>query len=87
MIEISFNDNLEKNFVKDLSSKLFEWTGERWIITFSKTKGELSIKEKENNKKQELINNAKKTQTYKNVLKKFPDANLIDINNNIKIEE
>ena len=87
MIEISFNDNLEKNFVKDLSSKLFEWTGERWIITFSKTKGELSIKEKENNKKQELINNAKKTQTYKNVLKKFPDANLVDINNNIKIEE
>ena len=87
MIEISFNNNLEKNFVKDLSSKLFEWTGERWIITFSKTKGELSIKEKENNKKQELINNAKKTQTYKNVLKKFPDANLIDINDNIKIEE
>ena len=87
MIEISFNDNLEKNFVKDLSSKLFEWTGERWIITFSKTKGELSIKEKENSKKQELINNAKKTQTYKNVLKKFPDANLIDINDNIKIEE
>ena len=87
MIEISFNDNLEKNFVKDLSSKLFEWTGERWIITFSKTKGELSIKEKENSKKQELINNAKKTQTYKNVLKKFPDANLVDINNNIKIEE
>ena len=79
MIEISFNDNLEKNFVKDLSSKLFEWTGERWIITFSKTKGELSIKEKENNKKQELINNAKKTQTYKNVLKKFPDANLINV--------
>ena len=87
MIEISFNDNLEKNFVKDLSSKLFEWTGERWIITLSKTKGELSIKEKENSKKQELINNAKKTQTYKNVLKKFPDANLIDVNNNIKIEE
>ena len=45
-IEISFNDNLDKNFVKDLSLKLFEWTSERWIITFSKTKGEISIKEK-----------------------------------------
>ena len=40
-IEISFNDNLDKNFVKDLSLKLFEWTGERWIITFSKSKGEI----------------------------------------------
>ena len=25
-IEISFNDNLDKDFVKDLSTKLFEWT-------------------------------------------------------------
>ena len=38
-IEVSFNDNLDKNFVKDLSTKLFEWTDERWIITFSKSKG------------------------------------------------
>ena len=38
-IEISFNDNLDKNFVKDLSLKLFEWTRERWIIAFSKIKG------------------------------------------------
>ena len=44
-IEISFNDNLDKNFVKDLSLKLFEWTKERWIISFSKTMGDLSIKE------------------------------------------
>jgi DNA polymerase-3 subunit gamma/tau len=42
---------LDKNFVKDLSLKLFEWTRERWIITFSKIKGEISIKEKEKNKK------------------------------------
>ena len=46
-IEISFNDNLDKNFVKDLSSKLFEWTYERWIITLSKKKGEISIRTKE----------------------------------------
>ena len=46
-IEISFNDNLDKNFVKELSLKLFEWTSERWIITFSKSKGEISIKERE----------------------------------------
>ena len=54
-IEISFNDNLDKDFVKDLSSKLFEWTSERWIITFSKSKGEMSVKEKQKNKKDKLI--------------------------------
>ena len=78
-IEISFNDNLDKNFVKDLSLKLFEWTNERWIITFSKMKGELSIKDKEKNKKNEQIKNAKETKLYKNMIEIFPDANLIDV--------
>ena len=78
-IEISFNDSLEKNFVKDLSLKLFEWTNQRWIITFSKEKGQISIKTKKENKKNELINEAKNSLTYKDLLKKFPDANLIDV--------
>ena len=78
-IEISFNDNLDKNFVKDLSLRLFEWTGERWIITFSKAKGEISIKEKEKNKKFEQLQKAKDTELYKAMLEKFPDANLIDL--------
>ena len=84
-IEISFNYNLDKNFVKDLSSKLFDWTGERWIISFSKTKGEMSIKDRNRKKKTDLINNAKKTELYKKVLNKISDAKLIDvISNNIK---
>ena len=78
-IEISFNDNIDKNFVKDLSLKLFEWTSQRWIIAFSKTKGEISIKEKEKNKKIELLKEKKKSKLYKNVLEKFPDARLVDV--------
>ena len=79
-IEISFNDNLDKNFIKDLSLKLFEWTGDRWIITLSKSKGELSIKDKQKNKKIRNINFAKQSELYKNLIEKFPDADLIDVN-------
>jgi len=78
-IEISFNDNLDKDFVKDLSSKLFEWTDERWIITFSKSMGEMSVNEKQKNKKKELINKIKSSEIYKTVMKKFPDAELLDV--------
>jgi DNA polymerase-3 subunit gamma/tau len=78
-IEISFNDDLDKNFVKDLSLKLFEWTGQRWIISFSKKKGELSIKDKEKNDKIELLNKVKQTSLFKAMIDKFPDANLIDV--------
>lgn len=78
-IEISFNENLTKDFVKDLSSKLFEWTNERWIISFSKSKGEISIKENKKNKKEELLEQVKNSEIYKSVLDKFPDAELLDI--------
>jgi len=78
-IEISFNEDLDKEFIKNLSSKLYEWTNNRWIITLSKTKGEPSKKEKEINQKKELIDNAKNSSTYKSVLEKFPDAELVDL--------
>jgi DNA polymerase-3 subunit gamma/tau len=78
-IEISFNEDLDKEFIKDLSSKLYEWTNNRWIITLSKTKGEPSKKEKEINQKKELIDNVKNSSTYKSVLEKFPDAELVDL--------
>jgi len=78
-IEVSFNENLNSDFVKNLSSKLFDWTNERWIISFSKSKGKISIKENQKNKKQELLQQAKNSEIYKSVLEKFPDAELLDI--------
>ena len=78
-IEISFNEDLDKDFVKDLSLKLYEWTNNRWIITLSKTKGQPSKKETEINLKTELMESVKNSLTYKNILEKFPDAELIDV--------
>ena len=78
-IEISFNDNLDKDFVKNLSTRLLEWTNQRWIISFSKKHGDISIKNKEKNKQEELINNAKNSELYKTVLNYFSDAELIDV--------
>jgi len=49
-IEISFNENLDKDFVKDLSTKLFGWTNKRWIITLSKKNGTLTKKQVEKTK-------------------------------------
>ena len=80
MIEISFNENLDKNFVKDLSSKLFDWTGERWIISFSQLKGDISMREKKQKIKRSLMDEAKNSKIYKDVIKNFPDAELTDIN-------
>ena len=79
-IEISFNENLDKQFIKDLSSKLFEWTNNRWIILLSKNTGNLSIKDEERNLKKEKLKNLKKSEAYKKILEHFNDAELIDVN-------
>ncbi|MBD1166893.1 DNA polymerase III subunit gamma/tau [Pelagibacterales bacterium SAG-MED09] len=78
-IEISFNDNLDKDFVKNLSTKLLEWTKQRWMISFSKNKGEISIKDKEKNKQKKLIEDMKKSNLYKTLSEYFPDAELIEV--------
>ena len=78
-IEISFNENLDKNFVKDLSLKLFEWTNERWIIAFSKKRGRATKKEINELSKKQLLLDAKKGEFYKKMLEKFPDAELINV--------
>ena len=81
-IEISFNEALDKEFIKISSSKLFEWTGNRWIITLSKKQGELSKKEKEINIKRNFLEKIKRNSTYKKVLETLPDAEIIDIEKN-----
>ena len=56
----------------------------RWIITLSKTKGQPSKKENEINLKNKLIESVKNSLVYKEVLEKFPDAELINIKTNEK---
>ena len=81
-IEISFNERLDKNFVKDLTTKLLEWTGERWIITLSKNRGEISFKEKLKKTKSEEIEKIKKSKLFSDLKEKFLDIKLVDIENN-----
>ena len=79
-IEISSNSNLDKTFIKDLSAKLLEWTNRRWIIAFSKEYGLPTIKEQKKDLKANLIKKESETNFFKEVKKTFPDAELIDVN-------
>ena len=78
-IEISFNNKLNKNFVKDLSEKLYDWTKNRWLISFSNEKGAMSEKEKKKGLKKKNINEYECSNEYKNLLNVLPDIELIDI--------
>ena len=80
-IEISFNENLNKNFIKNLTSKLLDWTGERWIISLSKKTGLKTMKEIKSQDEDEKLENLKKSENYKKAINIFPDLEIIDIKN------
>ena len=78
-IEISFNSTLDKSFVKELSSKLLEWTNKRWIIAFSKENSLPTLKEQKKDLNLELLKKESVSDFSKEVKKIFPDAVLIKI--------
>ena len=80
-IDISFNEKLNKNFIKNLTEKLLSWTGERWIISLSKNSDAKSIYEKNLENKSNMLEDFKKSKTAKDIKKAFPDAQLIDLKN------
>jgi len=80
-IEISFNENLNKDFIKNLTSKLLEWTGERWIIMLSKKLGSKTMKETKTQGKKNELEDIRNSNTYKKAIDLFPDLEIINIKN------
>ncbi len=78
-IEISFTSNLDKNFVKELSAKLLEWTNKRWVIAFSKESFIPTLKEQKKKIHDNLIKKGSESNLSKEVKKLFPDAELLNI--------
>ncbi len=75
-IDISFNEKLNKNFIKNLTEKLLVWTGERWIISLSQEIGQRTLYENRlENSKNEFLS-AKNNKVTKEVMDYFSDAEI-----------
>ena len=65
--------------MRNLSEKLLEWTGKRWVITLTKKLGQKTFSEVQSIKKKELFNQEKKGKIYKNFKNIFSDGELIEV--------
>ena len=78
-MNITFNEKLNKNFIKTLTEKLLKWTGERWIISLSKEQGKETIYEKNLTNKKAKLAQEMNSEVVKDFLATFPDAKLTDV--------
>ncbi len=78
-IDIAFNENLSKNFVRNLSQKLLEWTKKRWVITLAKGEGQKTFLQTKSIDSKATISEEKKGELYKKFKNIFDDVELIDV--------
>ena len=78
-IDINFNENLGKNFVRRLSEKLLEWTKKRWVITLTKGEGQKTFLEQKTIEKNVMMDQEKKKPVYKDFKNIFPDGELLEV--------
>ena len=79
LLKFDLSLDLDKDFIKNLSNKLYEWTSKRWIISLSKSQGQISKKEKNKIDEKKIFDDVKKSEAYKKVIEAFPDAELINV--------
>jgi len=78
-INITFNEKLNKNFIKILAEKLLKWTGERWIISLSKNQGEKTFYEKNLADKKNKLKKEMNSSVVRDFLSVFPESKLINV--------
>ena len=78
-INITFNEKLNKNFIKVLTEKLLKWTGERWIISLSKDEGEETFYKKIITDKKNKLDKEMNSELVKDFILAFPDAKLTSV--------
>ena len=75
----SQSTSTNKNFIKTLTEKLLSWTGERWLISLSKSEGAKSFYEKKIESKSNKLSREKENKLAKEVFSTFSDAKLVDV--------
>jgi DNA polymerase-3 subunit gamma/tau len=77
-IEISPTEHASATLATDLSRRLAEWTGQRWLVTLGRST-EATIHEKRTADRAQLETDARADPVVAAVMRQFPGAEIVDI--------
>ena len=78
-LAVRVKEGAPQNLIGQMSERLKEWTGERWIVSLSREQGEATLSESLQNEAQSVMDDVKSSPVVAEALKVFPGAKIIDI--------
>jgi DNA polymerase III subunit gamma/tau len=78
-LEIALESSARKMLIGELSKKLSEWTGRRWMVAVSAEEGSPSIRIQTEMRKAELKDNVRGDPLVQAVLTRFPGAEIVEV--------
>jgi DNA polymerase-3 subunit gamma/tau len=78
-IEIATTPDASPGLAGELSRKLGEWTGRRWIVAVARDAGAPTIAEVRRNARERLVDDARSDPLVAAVLTRFPGAEIVDV--------
>jgi DNA polymerase-3 subunit gamma/tau len=78
-LEISLTDGAPVGFANNLSAKLHEWTGKRWVVILSSQNGGQTIDERKRIVEDTRKEDARNHPLVQSVLQRFPGATIVDV--------
>jgi DNA polymerase-3 subunit gamma/tau len=78
-LEIALEPSAAKLLVGDLSKKLHDWTGRRWMVVVSAEPGAPSLRSQAEERKTQLKSDARSDPLVQAVLTRFPGAEIVEV--------
>jgi DNA polymerase III subunit gamma/tau len=78
-LEFSLEPSAQKSLTGELSKKLADWTGRRWMVIVSAEQGQPSLYAKAQTRKAELKDGVRGDPLVQAVLTRFPGAEIVDV--------
>ena len=78
-LEIALEPGAARTLVNDLSRKLADWTGRRWMIVVSAADGAPTVRSQNEARKALLLQDVRADPLVKAVLERFPGAEIVEV--------
>ena len=79
VLEIALTETAPSNLANDLSRKLEQWTGRRWMVSISKGAATETVAESRRSARERLVSDARADPVVAAVLERFPGAEIVDV--------